>query len=140
MPTPLQDCHLKVVTCNGVNVKVCDVTSCAGWCRIPQPALPSEADLYAISNMGQSQQDLPPSWHSDQELQILQAQHTWSRLRGNARATCFACMCCMQLAAEDHDFDHSKHLLQSSPCIMSHTKHAVIFKLHLNSAQHVQLC
>lgn len=37
----------------------------AGWCRVPESALPSEADICAIPNMGQSQQDFPLGWNTD---------------------------------------------------------------------------
>lgn len=47
----------------------------AGGSAVPCLALPPEAHLYPLTDLGQSQQNLPSSWDPDQELQVLQAEH-----------------------------------------------------------------
>lgn len=54
--------------------------SAAGWGAVPCPALPLEAHLHSLANLGQSQQNLSSGWDPDQELQVLQAKHEGSGL------------------------------------------------------------
>lgn len=54
----------------------------AGWSAVPCLAIPFEANLHSLANLGQSQQNLPPGWDRDQELQVLQAKHQGPGLRG----------------------------------------------------------
>lgn len=45
--------------------------SAAGGGSVPCLTLPPEAHLYPLTNLGQSQQNLPSGWDPDQELQVL---------------------------------------------------------------------